>query len=393
MDIPNPAGTVTTRAQPLRVCYFGTYRQEYSRNQIMIEGLRQAGVIVTECHESLWHGIEDRVQAASGGWLRPAFLGRVLRAYWCLLGNYRRVGNYDVLVVGYPGQFDVFLARLLAWLRRKPLVWDIFMSIYLVALERGLDKRSRFTIGLLRCLEWAACRLPDRLILDTSEYVAWFGKTHGVPTQRFRLVPTGADDRLFHPLPSPMPESRAFHVIYYGTFIRNHGVEYIVEAARLLADDRSIRFEFIGDGPEREKAQALARQYRLENVTFEQWLEKAELVQRVAQANVCLGAFGTTPQSLMTVQNKIYEGMAMAKPVITGDSPAIRQVLEHFTDIYLCERQSPQALADAIRTLKNDPGLCKVLGENCYRVFHEKFDLIHTGQCFARHLISAIGKR
>jgi hypothetical protein len=26
--------------RPLRVCYFGTYRAEYSRNRIMIEGLR-----------------------------------------------------------------------------------------------------------------------------------------------------------------------------------------------------------------------------------------------------------------------------------------------------------------------------------------------------------------
>ena len=37
----------------MRVCYFGTYRAEYSRNQIMIEGLRRNGVEVIECHETL----------------------------------------------------------------------------------------------------------------------------------------------------------------------------------------------------------------------------------------------------------------------------------------------------------------------------------------------------
>jgi glycosyltransferase involved in cell wall biosynthesis len=370
----------------MRVCYFGTYRQEYSRNQIMIEGLRQAGVDVIECHELLWRGIEDRVQAASGGWLRPAFIWRALRTYWHLLRRYLRVDNYDILVVGYPGHLDVFLARLLTWLRRKPLVWDILMSIYLVALERGLDKRSRFTIGLLRRLEWAACRLPDRLILDTSEYVAWFGKTHGVPTQRFRLVPIGADDRVFHPLPSPMPESRAFHVIYYGTFIRNHGVEHIIEAARILADNPDIQFELIGDGPEREKAQEIANRYHLSNVTFVEWLEKAELVQRVAQVDVCLGAFGITPQSLMTVQNKIYEGLAMAKPVITGDSPAVQQALIHGEHIYLCERENPQALAEAICNLQSDTALRARLATSGRQLFTAQFDLLHLGQRFARHL-------
>ena len=30
--------------RPLRVCWFGTWREEYSRNRIMIEGLRRNGV-------------------------------------------------------------------------------------------------------------------------------------------------------------------------------------------------------------------------------------------------------------------------------------------------------------------------------------------------------------
>jgi len=377
----------------MRVCYFGTYREEYSRNQIMIEGLRRSGVEVIECHEPLWHGIEDRVQAASGGWLRPAFLGRVILAYWRLLQRYRRVGQYDIMVVGYPGQFDVFVARLLTWTRRKPLVWDIFMSIYLIALERGLEERNHFTIGFLRWLEGLACRLPDLLILDTSEYVAWFEKTYHLPAGQFRLVPTGADDRIFHCLDTHPSEDGLFHVLYYGTFIPNHGIRYIIEAARLLADDPAIHIEMIGDGPECELAQTLTRQYHLENVAFMQWLQKKELVQRVAQADICLGAFGATPQSLMTVQNKIYEGLAMAKPVVTGDSPAVRQALTHGVHVYLCARQDPPALAQAIQMLKTDPQLRNSLAENGYAVFHEKFDLFHIGQNFARCLLAAIENR
>jgi glycosyltransferase involved in cell wall biosynthesis len=391
MDIPILERTNIERNQPLRVCYFGTYRQEYSRNQIMIEGLRRAGVEVVECHESLWRGVEDRVQAASGKWIRPEFLRRFFHTYWTLLKKYRKIGDYDILVAGYPGQMDVFMARLLTWLRHKPLVWDIFMSIYLISLERGLEKESRLTTSLLRCLEWAACRLPDQLIIDTSEYVVWFRKTHGVSVRRFQLVPTGADERIFHPVASQISADTTFRVIYYGTFIRNHGVEIIIEAARLLAADQSIQFEFIGDGPEREKTQDLAVQYGLDNVTFIKWLEKTELVERAARADVCLGAFGETPQSLMTIQNKIYEGMAMAKPVITGNSPAIRQALRHGENIYLCERQNPQSLAEAIQRLKADPILCKQLGENGYKLFHEKYDILHNGQTFALILRNLIG--
>ena len=57
----------------------------------------------------------------------------------------------------------------------------------------------------------------------------------------------------------------------------------------------------------------------------------------------------------MTVQNKIYEGLAMAKPVITGDSPAVRRNLTPGENIWVCRREDPQALAEAIRTLFEHP--------------------------------------
>ena len=130
--------------QPLRVCYFGTYRANYSRNQIMIAGLRANDVDVIECHTSLWHGIDDRVKTASGGWASFSFAKRVFSAYIRLLKKYFSVGkDYDVMVLGYPGQLDVFLARLLTWFHHKPLVLDMFMSVYLVALERKLDRKSK----------------------------------------------------------------------------------------------------------------------------------------------------------------------------------------------------------------------------------------------------------
>ncbi len=370
----------------MRVCYFGTYRANYSRNRIMIEGLRCNGVEVVECHEELWRGIEDRVQVVGGGWAHPAFWRRVVRTYTRLLRRYRGVGRYDILIVGYPGQFDVFLARLLSWWHRRPLVWDIFMSIYLIAAERNLDKRSRFIVGWLRRVEWLACRLPDQLILDTADYVAWFGRIHSIPSERFRLVPTGADSSVFRPISIPKCADGLFRVIYYGTFIPNHGIEHIVEAARLLSDEPSVRFEMIGAGPELPRALEMADRYGLKNIEFVSWLDQTALVGRVARADVCLGAFGTTPQSLMTVQNKIYEGMAMAKPVITGDGPAVRRVFVHGEQLYLCRRADGTDLAAAIWHLYSDPVLRYRLAEDGHHIFIQHFTTDRNGERFVEHL-------
>ncbi len=304
----------------------------------MIDGLRRNGVQVIECHQQLWRGIQDRVQTASGGWFKPGFVARVIHVYWKLLQAYRQVGDYDVLVLGYPGQLDIYLARILTWLRRKPLVLDVFMSIYLIASERGLTNKHPITARLIYWLEKIACLLPDLLILDTVAYVQWFQETYGLAPDRFRLVPTGADDRIFYPVETERTDDGLFRVVYYGTYIPNHGVQYIIEAARILQDEPDIHFELIGKGPTKTKAVMLAERYELENVTFVDWVNKQDLPRRVAQSDICLGAFGTTPQSLMTIQNKIYEGLAMGRPVIPGESPIVRATLKDGEHLVLCRR-------------------------------------------------------
>lgn len=376
--------------RPLRVCYFGTYRANYARNRIMIEGLRRNGVDVIECHEKLWDGIEDRVETVGGGWKRPRFWWRMLRTYSQLVRQYLNVIDHDIVVVGYPGQFDVFIAALVSRLRGTPLVWDIFMSIYLISIERGLDTKSPAAVTLLRWIERLACRLPDLLILDTEEYVNWFDRTHGVPAERFRLVPTGADSRIFQPATSRQEHNGLFRAAYYGTFIPNHGVEYIIEAAHLLADDPTIRLELIGRGPDRDTAQTLASRYGLNNVDFVDWLEPAALRQRIAEVDVCLGVFGTTPQSLMTVQNKIYEGLALGKPIITGDGPAVRDVLTHREHVYLCERANPESLRNAIYALRDDAGLRRRLARRGHEWFQQNATVENIGQRFKQHLLSVV---
>ncbi len=385
--------TSKTNDEPLRVCYFGTYRAEYSRNKIMIEALRRAGVEVLECHETLWRDIEDRVQMASGGWKNLEFWRRVGTAYLNLLRRYPKMPDHDVLVVGYPGQFDVYLARVLAFMRGKPLAWDVFMSIYLIALERGLDKRSPFTIDWLRRIERLALRLPDVLVHDTTEYATWLSETHDLSPERFHLVPTGADDRVYHPRTVQRDQHGPFTVLYYGSFIPNHGVRYIVEAANHLRADHQTRFELIGDGPDRARAEAQVAEYGLENVEFRNWLSPPELVERATQADACLGAFGTTPQSLMTVQNKIYEGLAMAVPVITGDAKEIRRALTHGEHVYLCPRENGEALADAVRALRGDAELRQRLASRGHAAFLERYALDRLGERYREHLARTVSAR
>lgn len=367
------------------VCYFGTYRQNYSRNKNMIAALRSVGVEVKECHVPLWHGVEDRVAVTSGGWKKTAFWWRVVKTYWQLYWKYTHIGEYDILMVGYPGQFDVFFARMLANRKHKPLVWDVFMSIYLVALERQLDQVEGSSINFIRKAEAKALKKPDMLIQDTQPYVDWLFETYQISPEKFRLVPTGADDRIFKPQPGINNPDSIFRVLYYGSYIPNHGVSVILGAAELLQAHSDILFEMIGEGPERAGAERFVQQKGLINVQFQSWVSQDELPSRITQADVCLGAFGQTPQSLMTVHNKVYEGMAMGKPVITGQSPAIAAQFHSGEELLACPR-TPQGLAESILQLKEDPAFRARLGANALQAFQERYSLQSLGRLLLGYL-------
>lgn len=356
----------------------------------MIDGLRANGVEVLVCNVPLWDSTEEKIEKASGAWFSWRFLKKLVRVYTQLVRRELALPEYDVMLVGYPGQFDLYLARLLSWRRRIPLAFNVLMSLYLIVLERQLDKQSPFTSRLIYWAEKGACLLSDLIILDTSAYVDFFCETYGLSADEFRLVPLGADDRVYYPIPTRTSSNGEFKVVYYGTYVPLHGVEHIVAAAGLLRDHPDIHFDMIGSGQLKTKAETMAEELELVNITFIDWVEKQALLDHVADAEICLGVFGTTPQSLCTVQNKIWEGLAMAKPVVTGDAPMVREVMIPGQHLLVCERADPEALAEAILKLYDNPELRQHLAQNGYRLILEKYTVKETGKrvknCLAQML-------
>jgi glycosyltransferase involved in cell wall biosynthesis len=154
-----------------------------------------------------------------------------------------------------------------------------------------------------------------------------------------------------------------------------------------------ISFELIGDGQAKAAAVALAQSLALPNVEFTGWVPKAELPARLAQADVILGVFGTTAHVFLTIPNKIFEGLALRKPVITRDGPAVRRTLQHGEDLYLVDSDEPAALAQAILNLQADPQLRKRLGESGYTKVAAQHTLAGLGRLFAQHLRELLARR
>lgn len=362
----------------IKICYFGTYRADYKHNRETISRLQEAGFEVVECNVPLWGEESYRIAIATGGWKKPRFWWRVLSTYGHLMKMYLKMRSHDVLFVGYPGHLDVFLARILCSLRGKPLVWDILMSWYLLAEERELRKTSNLILPLISLIEKYTCKLADRLIVDTMAYMQWYMQRYNLSPDKFWLIPFGANDKFFKPSArSRKSKTERFVVLYYGSYVPNHGTTIIVEAARLLQEQKRIVFKMIGDGPHLKACLEHADRHHLRNIEFLNWMDQNKLVDEIRSADICLGSFADTPHGRLTVQNKIYECLACAKPVITGDSPAIREFFTPDEHVKLIKREDAAELAKAILLLCHNPRLRKHLALSGYQHSLNKF----TNKC------------
>jgi len=356
----------------IRILYFGTYSrgEEYARNLALINGLKKAGAEIEECHAELWPGFQDKMSAVQRGLL--ANMLALARAYLRLILQYARAGDFDFMFVGYIGQFDVFLARALKIFHRKPVIFDAFYSLYdTMVKDRGLYSESSLMAKILKRVDRGSVKCSDLALLDTNEHIAYFCKEFNLKPERFLALPLGVDQANFYPRPQPQ-EDGIFEVLNYSSYIPLHGIEVILKAAEILRGHKDTRFTLIGKGQLFPQMKALAAELNLENVNFIEWLPHKELVERAAAADVLLGIFGVTEKASRVIPYKAYEALALGRPLITGLSPASRELLVDGVNCLLSPMGDPNSLAAKILLLKQNPELRKNIAKNGLDIFQAR---------------------
>jgi glycosyltransferase involved in cell wall biosynthesis len=102
------------------------------------------------------------------------------------------------------------------------------------------------------------------------------------------------------------------------------------------------------------------------------WVNYGELPRELWGAGVALGVFGTSAKALRVIPNKAYQALATGPPLITGDTPAARELLADERDALLVPPGDPAALAGAIRRVAADPELARNLSVGGRRTYEEQ---------------------
>jgi colanic acid biosynthesis glycosyl transferase WcaI len=273
----------------------------------------------------------------------------------------------DVVMVPSPLLTAGVLGWVVARLRRARFVYNVLELYPDLAVKIG-QLRNRPVIALLRALEGFVYR-HAAVVTVIAEGMRRAVVAKHVSSERVRFIPNFVDVDQLRPGPKDNAFGRehglggAFVVSYAGNLGFAQGLEVLLEAAALLADERDVRFLFVGDGVLRERLVEEARARSLGNVRFVAHQPYARVPEIYAASDLCVVAL-VGALDAEAVPSKFLRIMACGRPVLAmadAGSELAQEVAASEAGVVVAP-SSAAAVADVVRALKGAPARCAAMG-------------------------------
>jgi glycosyltransferase involved in cell wall biosynthesis len=276
-------------------------------------------------------------------------------SYWpaAALISGPRVLSPHVAIGSSPTLFAAMAAAGLARRRKIPFIMEVRDLWPAIFVELGVI-RNRQLIAWLERLEMRLYRQATKVVVVTESFRKKLIE-RSLPEEKVFTIANGADLEFWNPPPG-QSELRAryklhnrFVVLYIGAHGISHALERVLDSAIELKDALpEVQFLFVGEGAEKEKLVQIASQRKLTNVTFIEPVSKVEVRDFYALADVCLVPLRNIPLFETFVPSKMFEMMAMARPIVGSVRGEAAHILRQSGAALVIDPEDSAALTRAL---------------------------------------------
>lgn len=260
---------------------------------------------------------------------------------------------------------------------RVPFVFEV-RDLWPQALINLGVLKNPLVIHWMRHLERKIYRAADHIVALSPGMKQGIIST-GIDARDVTVIPNASDLDLFRPdLPRQPGRDRLgigdrFAAIYFGGMGYANGLEYVIEAARILKQrGRSdIVIVLHGDGGQRTSHMSLAKNYKLDNVIFSDPIpDKAAVAELVAGCDVCLTIYRATKEQSWS-PNKMFDALAAGRPVLINVAGWLGDTIDKNRCGKSVNPDKPIELAEALIELSATPATVTEMGRRS-RVLAER---------------------
>ncbi len=275
--------------------------------------------------------------------------------------------GYDLIQVNTMPDFLVF-ATWYPRLTGAKILLDLHEPTPELWKSKFEKRKMRFLIRFMERIEQMAISYADQSITVNE-------------TIRQRFIERGADEKkisIIRNVPSEtfqksgiaqLPEDQ-FKIITHGSIEKRYGHELILQALTLLKDRiPGIHLYIVGDGEDAPQLRQKVSELSLsEDVTFTGWVPIETIPRLIAAADLGIVSILPTAFGELCQPNKLFEYVALQKPVVAPRLPAITESFDDDSLIYF-EPGNPADLADRVEEFYRNPQIKSELAQNAFRVY------------------------
>ncbi len=250
-----------------------------------------------------------------------------------------------------------------AWAARRAGVPHVVTGI------RVAERSARWHLPLSR---WAD-RFVDRHVCVSESVRAFSIAQSGLKVEKLVVIPNAVDVQRFSGVEPAQRQSLgvaagARVITCVGRLDRQKGLEWLLEALRDVAPRvPHAELVLVGDGPERESLQRLARRIYPLPVRFLGF--RADVPEILAASDLVV-----LPSRWEGMPNVVLEAMASGRAVVATDVEGVREALGSNAPQQIVAVDDPRGFSERIVVLLNDAELRKRL---------EKANLQRAGEAFS----------
>jgi len=278
--------------------------------------------------------------------------------------------HFDVIEVDTMPDFLVFSTLIPRWSGAKVILY-LFEAMPEEFVHKYGVPHDHWMVKTLAWIEQRAIRYADHVLTACEAFRTVF-VARGARKEKITVILNVPNEEVFRAARQshiPKAEKSNFTVITHGSLLELYGVQNLIKAVpHLHSVIPSIKLEIVGDGVYLPELKRLSYELAVENqVEFTGWVTQEQVVERILDADVgvvsILGGYGE-----MMVPNKLFEYVALGKPVVCSSLKGIRDYFDESTLLYY-EPDNERELAERILHLYENPALGMEMARRATQIY------------------------
>lgn len=213
--------------------------------------------------------------------------------------------------------------------------------------------RSPWIIRRIRRFERSIYQEAERIVALSPGIRSSILKSS--PSSQVTTIPNMADCQFFQAESKSPHLEREFGVqdklvvSYFGAAGKANHLEYLIEAARLAqAGNRQLHFLIVAQGSELNRLKKLVKRYRLSNLDFLEYRNRADLRQVLNVTDVVYVSYADVPILTTGSPNKFFDGLAAGKLMIVNFKGWLKEIVERHQIGFYVNPKAPHILTDLL---------------------------------------------